>query len=424
MARVQVKAGLGLGPDGIERDLDVADGELFALAGSPERWARPLLRRIAGLDASKNDVRLADVSVVDLPPESRGVAMVFATGALFSHLSVHDNLAFGLRARRASGPELKERVLEAAQAMGLERLLKRALPALTAAERVRVAIARGLTRRPGALLLDDPFAGLGATARHELRGDLARVQRRLKLTMLLATSDLGEALALGHRLALFDGTVVRQVGTPADLYERPLNRHVAARAGSPPMSLVTLPVENGRVGFGGLSLAVPPAEKIVLGIRPEELLLDETATASLPLRASVELAESQGARSLVDLSVSGHRVRMVCDTRRVPVEGTDITVFTDLQRVRVFAADEQGVLIAWTFPAALPIASPLEPTPVSGPPASAEASPPEATIVERPVLAEKTFPLPVAPELTVPTAPTPAEPAETTLPTSAGATAA
>jgi multiple sugar transport system ATP-binding protein len=345
MARVQVKGGLGVGLDGAVRDLDIADGELFAVAGA-DFDGRALLRRIAGLDTSSLEIVFNDKVVSKQAPESRNVSLVFSSGALFEHLSVKDNLAFGPRARGASSAETQERVTEAAAAMLIEPLLSKPITKLSAEDRARVALARGFTRRPAILLLEDPFVGLDSSTRRTLRQDFARAQRKLKVTTLLATRDPAEAFALANRVALFERGLVRQVGMPVELYEHPADRYVAARVGAVPMNLLRLKVENGRVGIGGMSLGVPEgASAVVLGIRPEEVFPLATSNATLPLRATVELCEFEGANARVVLLVNEQRVVMVCATPLAPSEGSDVVVYTDLAKLRLFSAEDSGVAL-------------------------------------------------------------------------------
>ena len=354
MARLRVKGGLGPGPDGSSSDLEVGEGELFVLCGPSGTWSRPLLRGIAGLDPSPLEVLVDERAVHPLPPEDRGVGFVFPTGALFPHLTVGDNLGFSLRARGAPRFQIDERVTEAARITGLTPSLMKRPGALSRVELLRAAMARSLVRRPQLLLLDDPLGLSDPASLPALREELVAPQRRSGLTMVVSTTQPSDALAMASRLAVHTGGAVRQVGAPVQLFTAPADRFVAAVLGSPPMNLVLLDVTLGHAVFGGMSLAMPDLQQVVLGMSPDDVSFDAPTAPSLTFRGSYVRAEVEGQTALAAIDVNGERLRARRPSRHLPREGAQVTVSVDLGRLRLFCADALGRALPWIFPAPRP----------------------------------------------------------------------
>jgi ABC-type sugar transport system ATPase subunit len=359
MARLRVPGGLSPGPDGAPRDLDVAEGELFVLAGPVRKWSRPLLRRIAGLQGPRLEVIVGDLPVGSNVPEQRGLGFVFASGALFPHLTVAENLAFGPRARRTAPFHVEEQVTEAARATGIVPLLGRLPGTLDAVERLRVATARVLARKPQAILFDDPLSGASLADRAALRDELVRLHRVTGRTFLAATPSVSDAIAVAHRLALFEHGRVRQIGNPLELVQSPGDRYVAAVTGTPSINLLAMDVAAGRLTFGGVTLTAPDVPRVVLGIRPDDLMFDRSGEA-LELRFAVDRVEIEGREARVALNAT-QRLWMRCESRCAPPPGTELPVYVDLRSLQAFTDDDAGGRIPWEFAIAPPVAVASEP---------------------------------------------------------------
>ena len=267
------------------------------------------LRVAAGLESpTAGRVLLADRDVTALAPGLRDVAMVFQSYALFPHLTVAENIGFGLRARRVPRDEVRRRVDEAAAAVSCAELLERRPRELSGGERQRVALARALVREPVAFLLDEPLSNLDAQLRVEMRAELKRLHQRLGATMLYVTHDQVEALTLGSRVAVLGGGRLQQVGTPLDVYRRPANRFVATFVGTPAMNI--WPVVDGRAGPFPLDVG-SPGVRLDAGIRPEHVALG----GEIPAR--VDVVEEAGSETVVYLLSDGHQVvaRVGAETR-------------------------------------------------------------------------------------------------------------
>ncbi|HKW40081.1 MAG TPA: ABC transporter ATP-binding protein [Gemmatimonadales bacterium] len=288
--------------------LEIHDGELFVLLGPSGSGKTTLLRCIAGLEeTSDGEILIGERDVTALSPAERDLAMVFQTLALYPHLSVRGNIAFGLQVRRTPGPEVAKRVERAAERLKLTALLDRFPAQLSGGERQRVALGRALVREPQAFLLDEPLANLDPTLRDGLRAELLELHRGFGATMLYVTHDPVEAMSLGQRIAVLDGGRVRQVGSPGELYHRPSSVAVARALGSPAMNILTGRARGGGVvDCGTLSITVPLERyegEIQVGFRPEHVTLvgrDRGLGA-----AQVRVVEPLGVDTLVRLDAGG-----------------------------------------------------------------------------------------------------------------------
>jgi multiple sugar transport system ATP-binding protein len=242
---------------------------------------------IAGLEeVTGGEITIGDRVVTHLSPRERDIAMVFQNYALYPHLTVEKNLAYGLRVRHTPKDEIARRVREVAEMLGLEPFLQRRPAALSGGQRQRVAMGRAIVREPAAFLMDEPLSNLDAKLRVDMRAQLARLHAELRVTTVYVTHDQVEAMTLGQRVAVMRDGRIQQVDTPQTLYRSPANLYVAAFIGSPAMNLVEAEVSDGRVQFAGLSIPVPETAigtgRVVLGIRPQDFSLAETADAGLP----------------------------------------------------------------------------------------------------------------------------------------------
>jgi multiple sugar transport system ATP-binding protein len=276
--------------------LEIGDGEFMVLVGPSGCGKSTILRIVAGLeDVTAGEVYIDGRQVTDFPPKDRDIAMVFQNYALYPHMSVRQNLGFGLRLRHEKKDEVQRRVAEAAAILGLEPLLDRKPSELSGGQRQRVAMGRAMVREPRAFLMDEPLSNLDAKLRVQMRASLAALHDRLKTTTVYVTHDQVEAMTLGERVAVLRDGVLQQVDTPQTLYNRPTNLFVAAFIGSPPMNLVEARVDGETVSFAGHTIPVPadPAlgrfdgRSVILGIRPSDL--EDTAVWSNDNLPSIEV---------------------------------------------------------------------------------------------------------------------------------------
>jgi multiple sugar transport system ATP-binding protein len=291
----------------------VPHASLFVVLGPSGCGKTTLLRLVAGLEEpTEGRILIGGEDVTDESPRDRDVAMVFQSYALYPHLTAFENLAFGLRSRRIDKREVDRRVRSAAAMLGLEPVLKKRPRNLSGGQRQRVALGRAIVREPQVFLMDEPLSDIDAKLRAQMRVELARIQRALGVTMLYVTHDQAEALTLGDRIAVMDRGVVRQVGTPKDLYDRPNDLFVAAFLGTPPMNLAEATVEDGAVRFAGYRLPLDPSvddgavtgRQVIFGVRPEHLRPARAGDdPSRVISVLVERQEHLGAQDLIRFGV-------------------------------------------------------------------------------------------------------------------------
>ena len=295
--------------------LTVEDGEFLVLVGPSGCGKSTLLRTIAGLEeATAGAIRIDGVDVTDLAPRHRDIAMVFQSYALYPHMTVRENLGYGLKVRRAPKQEARRRVDEVAELLGLEELLDRRPSQLSGGQRQRVAMGRAIVRQPRAFLMDEPLSNLDAKLRVGMRASLAQLHARLRVTTVYVTHDQTEAMTLGQRVAVLrDGRVV-QVDRPQELYARPRNVFVAAFLGAPSMNLVEATLEGDAVRFGQYVLPLeaghrPPSDgRVLLGLRPEAFAAGTAAAPHLPrIEVVAEVVEDLGADTLLHFPVAAPR---------------------------------------------------------------------------------------------------------------------
>ena len=329
--------------DGVS--LEIATGEFLVLVGPSGCGKSTLLRMIAGLEeVTGGTIAIDERDVTDLPPRSRDVAMVFQTYALYPHMSVRDNLGYGLKVRRTPRADVAERVERVAGMLGLERLLDRRPAALSGGQRQRVAMGRAIVREPKAFLMDEPLSNLDAKLRVSMRAQLSALHSRLGTTTIYVTHDQIEAMTLGQRVAVMRDGRIQQVDTPQVLYTRPANLFVAAFIGSPAMNLVEADVHDGVVEFGGYRLPLPAGSgpvvgRVIAGLRPEAFEDAAFADPALPrIDARVEVVEELGPDTHVLFPVDAPRVD-VSEVREaageddalIPSEGALFTARVDPQ---------------------------------------------------------------------------------------------
>ncbi len=334
-------------PDGTravsDLGIEIEDGEFMVLVGPSGCGKTTALRMVAGLeDISEGVVRIGDRVVNHVPPRDRDIAMVFQSYALYPHLSVYDNIAFGLKLRREKKSEIDKRVNEAAKILGLDPFLKRKPRALSGGQRQRVAMGRAIVRQPQAFLMDEPLSNLDAKLRVQMRAEISRLQGDLGVTTIYVTHDQIEAMTMGDRVAVMRKGELQQVAGPQELYDHPVNLFVGGFIGSPAMNMVeaTLERTNGQLGarlgsyrveLGEETLSVRPALKayegrtVILGIRPEDLedaALATDAPGDRRLRGAVELREALGAEIMVHFKVDA-RPALTEDVRELAQDAGD-----------------------------------------------------------------------------------------------------
>jgi sn-glycerol 3-phosphate transport system ATP-binding protein len=288
-------------------DLTVLDGEFLILVGPSGCGKSTALRLLAGLDKpTSGEIKIGGTTVNRLSPGERDIAMVFQNYALYPHMTVYANLAYGLRQRRTPRHEIEERVRTTAALLDIGSLLDRKPGQLSGGQRQRVAMGRALVRKPRAFLLDEPLSNLDAKLRTQVRGDLKRLHREFPVTSIYVTHDQVEAMTLGDRLCVMADGDVQQIGTTDDIYNRPANTFVAAFMGSPPMNLMPATVRGGTLSVGGAPIRAvhAPDGAVTVGVRPEHIQVVPTSVHGT-VAAHVDFCEPLGSHVLVNALVDG-----------------------------------------------------------------------------------------------------------------------
>ena len=337
-------------------NLEFPDGSFVVLVGPSGCGKTTTLRMIAGLEeVTEGEIRLGSRDVTNLEPKDRDVAMVFQNYALYPHMSIYDNIAFGLRARKLPKGEIDERVRRAAAMLDIEPLLKRKPRALSGGQQQRVAIGRATVREPAAFLFDEPLSNLDAKLRVEMREELLRLHKRLGTTVVYVTHDQEEAMTLSDVMVVMSDGEIMQHGTPAEVYLRPAHEFVGRFIGSPEMNLLDGVVKDGTFRTKDISVSVRMQldGEVKVGIRPEDVHLRGELSAdqeSEPIDARVELIELLGARAIVSLLTGEHKLKALVEARALEElrEGQSAQVAFDLKRLHAFDArtgeriDESG----------------------------------------------------------------------------------
>jgi multiple sugar transport system ATP-binding protein len=355
-------------------DLDVEDHEFMVLVGPSGCGKSTALRMIAGLEETTGGtIEIGGRVVNDVPPKDRDIAMVFQSYALYPHMTVRENLEFGLKIRKTPAPEMARLVGEAAAILGLGEYLDRKPKQLSGGQRQRVAVGRAIVRQPAVFLFDEPLSNLDAKLRVQMRAEISRLQRQLRTTTVYVTHDQVEAMTMGHRIAVMLKGKLQQVGTPLEVYERPANLFVAGFIGTPPMNFLpgvlaglaglTGDTATATVATGGLELRLPAGlaaatrgqegRRVVVGIRPENLREPGWGGGALgsgalqPLTARVEFVEPLGYEVIVHGRVGDHLLIAKVDPHRAPATpatGSELTMALQTDAIHLFdAASEQRI---------------------------------------------------------------------------------
>ncbi len=335
-------------------DLEVADGEFVVLVGPSGCGKSTTLRMIAGLEEiSGGEIWIGGRRVNDVPPRDRDIAMVFQNYALYPHMTVQDNMGFGLKLRGMPKADIKARVDEAARILDIVPLLARKPKALSGGQRQRVAMGRAIVRQPKVFLFDEPLSNLDAKLRVQMRTEIKKVHQTVRTTTVYVTHDQIEAMTLADRVVVMNGGVIEQVGPPQELYHRPLTRFVAGFIGSPGMNFLPVRLADGAVHLGdGQVLPIPPGRldryaphrdrDMVLGLRPEHLT-DMGRPGAAPVTARVDVVEPMGMETLVHFFVAGTPVvaRVSPDTPAQP--GHSLPLQADMGQMHLM--DSNGKVV-------------------------------------------------------------------------------
>ena len=341
--------------------LDAADGEFIVFVGPSGCGKTTTMRIIAGLEvASDGEVLFDGASVTDALPRDRDVAMVFQNYALFPHLNVFSNIAFGMRLRKTPKSEIEERVRKTARLLGIEAVLQRRPKQLSGGQRQRVALGRAIVREPRVFLMDEPLSNLDAALRMEMRAEIIKLQERLGVTTFYVTHDQVEALSMGDRVVVMRDGRIQQIGTPTELYEEPKNTYVASFIGSPPMNFlegrvegerILLPAEQGALAMNGAlkqALASAAGPDITIGIRPEHIVFSDSLAGpdAFSIAGAVDTVEPLGHTTLVRAKMaSERRLNVLLQGKVRLVEGQAVHAAFPANRVYLFdRKSEQSLL--------------------------------------------------------------------------------
>ncbi len=341
-------------------NLHIRDKEFIVLVGPSGCGKSTTLRMVAGLEEiTAGEIIIGDRVVNDLPPKDRDIAMVFQNYALYPHMTVYDNMAFGLKMRKFPRAEIEKRVREAAEILGIQELLRRKPRQLSGGQRQRVAVGRAIVRHPQVFLFDEPLSNLDAKLRVQMRVELKRLHDRLETTAIYVTHDQVEAMTLGDRVVVMKDGWVQQVGEPMELYSRPANRFVAGFIGSPAMNFAEVVIKDAGGALWaetpGLRVKVPAAraqrlrayagQTVTLGVRPEDLHIAGGAeNGDHTFSAVVEVVEPLGSEILLDVKAGTHSlVARVEPTVRVKVHET-LRLALDPERLHFFDARTEAAI--------------------------------------------------------------------------------
>jgi multiple sugar transport system ATP-binding protein len=335
-------------------DLDIADHEFVVLVGPSGCGKSTTLRMIAGLeDITAGDISIAGDVVNDVPPKDRDIAMVFQNYALYPHMTVAQNMSFGLRLKRYPKKEIKQRVDEAARILDIAELLDRKPKALSGGQRQRVAMGRAIVRNPKVFLFDEPLSNLDAKLRVQMRTEIKKVHQQVRTTTIYVTHDQVEAMTLADRVVVMNQGVIEQVGSPQELYHSPRTRFVAGFIGSPAMNLIPCRMEEAGGGLSirltdALSFPVPDARagryrdsarngKLLLGLRPEHITAANAhlAPGQVPFEAHLDVTEPMGMETLVYFPLNGTQVCGRVDPNAGARDGAPLTLAADLNNMHL-----------------------------------------------------------------------------------------
>jgi len=345
-------------------NLEIQDKEFIIFVGPSGCGKSTTLRMIAGLEEiTEGELYIDGKLVNDVQPKDRDIAMVFQNYALYPHMTVFENMAFGLKLRKFPKEEIKKRVHEAAKILDIEHLLDRKPKALSGGQRQRVALGRAIVREPKVFLMDEPLSNLDAKLRVQMRIEISKLHQRLQSTIIYVTHDQTEAMTMGTRIVVMKDGVIQQVDTPVNLYEKPCNLFVAGFIGSPQMNFINVTIEKRDeevyMRFGKNTMKVPAekAKKLIeggyigkeaiMGIRPEDIHDEARYIESMPdnvIGAKVEVKEMLGSETLLYLNVENNSIAARVSPRTTAKAGDTIKIAIDTNKVHLFDKDTEKVI--------------------------------------------------------------------------------
>ena len=342
-------------------NLHIKDREFIVFVGPSGCGKSTTLRMIAGLeDISEGELKIGDVVMNDVAPKDRDIAMVFQNYALYPHMSVYDNMAFGLKLRKYDKAEIDKRVKNAAEILGLSQYLERKPAALSGGQRQRVALGRAIVRDAKVFLMDEPLSNLDAKLRVAMRAEIAKIHRRLETTTIYVTHDQTEAMTMADRIVIMKDGIVQQIGSPQEVYNTPNNVFVAGFIGSPAMNFFNVTLQDGVISNGkGLSLQLPEAKKklleekgyngkeLIFGIRPEDIKGAQIAIDTYPsssVKAEVVVSELLGAETMLYTRVDDTEFVSKVDARDFHNPGETVELAFDLNKSHFFDKETETVI--------------------------------------------------------------------------------
>jgi multiple sugar transport system ATP-binding protein len=344
-------------------NLNIDDGEFMVLVGPSGCGKTTTLRMVAGLEKiSSGTISIGSRVVNDLEPKDRGIAMVFQNYALYPHMTIFNNMAFGLQLAKKKKDFIQETVTRTSQALGLNQMLERKPQALSGGQRQRVALGRAIVRNPQVFLFDEPLSNLDAKMRVQMRSEISRLHGQLGSTMIYVTHDQVEAMTMGDRICVMKDGAIMQVADPLTLYRKPENLFVAGFIGSPPMNLLRGKVQKQSSGLvftetgeqNAISIPIKgPLESlvskyidkpIVLGVRPEHITEESKNDSYVPLTSSVDIAEPMGSESLVYMKAGGGNFIAKIHGEKLFHQGQPVTVYVDTGKILLFDPETEAVI--------------------------------------------------------------------------------
>ncbi|MFN2419037.1 MAG: ABC transporter ATP-binding protein [Candidatus Limnocylindria bacterium] len=338
-------------------NLEIQDGEFLVLVGPSGCGKTTALRCVAGLeDISDGRLLIGDRVVNNVAPKDRDIAMVFQSYALYPHMSVYDNLAFGLKLRKTKKEDIDKRVKEAAEILGLERFLDRKPKALSGGQRQRVALGRAIVREPSVFLMDEPLSNLDAKLRVQTRAEIARLHQRLGTTTVYVTHDQVEAMTMGDRICVMKDGLLQQVGTPQELYDHPVNVFVAGFIGSPSMNFATTTSEGKDLLLGGLKLELTGEQaraadsradgtQVLVGFRPEHIeLANGQESSAVRFPAAVDVVEYLGNEVLIHAQAEGNEIVALIPSDNKVAVGDRVDFAVPMEKLHIFDPESEKTL--------------------------------------------------------------------------------
>jgi multiple sugar transport system ATP-binding protein len=344
-------------------NLQIQDKEFCVLVGPSGCGKTTLLRLIAGLEeVTDGEIWIDDKLVNDVPPKDRDIAMVFQNYALYPHMSVYENMSFGLKVKKYPKEEIDNRVKETSTILAIQHLLERKPKELSGGQKQRVAVGRAIVRKPKVFLFDEPLSNLDAKLRVQMRAELKKLHERLQATIIYVTHDQIEAMTLGDKIVVMKDGVIQQIGDPLTVYEHPVNKFVAGFIGSPPMNFIEVKIikKNSDLWLdeGKFEVKLPDEmfeqvkdyinKEVILGIRPQHIydkLYSTKGTSENTLTATVEVVELLGDEKILHLTTGKSSFQCVVDAHNQAQEGHDIDVVFDMEKIHLFDKDTELAIV-------------------------------------------------------------------------------